>query len=60
MQKLPDLKIDFEAEIDRYRDYAEKIRPLVVDSVSWLTSKLWVNNLRIIRTNSSFLRGYNK
>ena len=60
MQKLPDLKIDFEAEIDRYRDYAEKIRPLVVDSVSWLTSKLLVNNLRIIGANSSFLRGYNK
>ena len=40
MQKLPELKIDFDAEIDRYRDFAEKIRPLVVDSVSWLTSKL--------------------
>lgn len=39
MQKLPELKIDFDAEIDRYRDFAEKIRPLVVDSVSWLTKR---------------------
>lgn len=39
MLNLPGLDIDIEAEINRYREYAEKIRPLVIDSVDWLTSK---------------------
>ena len=36
----PDLKIDIEAELERYRSYAEKIRPLVVESVSYLNRKV--------------------
>ena len=39
MLNLPGLDIDIESEIARYKDYAEKIRPLVVDSVSWLTGE---------------------
>ena len=30
---------DIEAEIKRYKEYAEKIRPMVIDSVDWLTSE---------------------
>ena len=37
MLNLPGLDIDIEAEIARYKEYAEKIRPLVVDSVAWLS-----------------------
>lgn len=40
MLNLPGLDIDIEAEIARYKEYAEKIRPLVVDSVAWLTGKM--------------------
>ncbi|CAG5112924.1 Oidioi.mRNA.OKI2018_I69.chr2.g7088.t1.cds [Oikopleura dioica] len=39
MLNLPGLDIDIESEIARYKEYAEKIRPLVVDSVSWLTER---------------------
>jgi adenylosuccinate synthase len=39
MLNLPGLDIDIEAEIARYKEYAEKIRPLVVDSVAWLTER---------------------
>jgi hypothetical protein len=40
MLNLPGLDIDIQAEIARYKEYAEKIRPLVVDSVAWLTGTL--------------------
>ena len=36
----PELKIDVEAELERYAGYAEKIRPLVVESVSYLNNKV--------------------
>jgi len=39
MLNLPGLDIDIDAEIARYKEYAVKIRPLVVDSVAWLTGK---------------------
>jgi len=39
MLNLPGLDIDIEAEINRYREYAKKIRPLVIDSVDWLTKR---------------------
>ena len=35
----PDLKIDREKEFERYRAFAERIRPLVVESVSYLNKK---------------------
>ena len=35
----PDLKIDREKEFERYQDFAERIRPLVVESVSYLNKK---------------------
>ena len=36
----PDLKISVEAELERYRGYAEKVGPLVVESVSYLNNKV--------------------
>ena len=33
------LDIDIDAEIAMYKEYAEKIRPFVIDSVEWLTGK---------------------
>ena len=39
MLNLPGLDVDIESQIAMYREFAEKIRPMVVDSVSWLTSK---------------------
>lgn len=35
----PELKIDREKEFERYRAFAERIRPLVVESVSYLNKK---------------------
>jgi len=40
MAAFPSLKVDKEAEIERYRGLAERIRPLVVESVSYLHNKL--------------------
>jgi Adenylosuccinate synthase len=33
---FPELQVDVEAEITRYEKYAERIRPYVVESVSYL------------------------
>ena len=44
MLNLPGLDIDIDREIERYREYADKIRPHVIDSVDWLTSKSTVRN----------------
>jgi hypothetical protein len=38
---FPDLQVDVEAELDRYKVFAEQIRPYVVESVSYLHSALW-------------------
>ena len=37
---FPELQVDVEAEIARYEKYAERIRPYVVESVSYLNSAL--------------------
>lgn len=37
---FPDLDVDVEAELVRYKDYAERIRPLVVETVSYIHSAL--------------------
>lgn len=39
MLNLPGLDVDINAEVQRYREFADKIRPMVVDSVSWLTKR---------------------
>jgi len=36
----PDLKIDREAEMERYKGLAERIRPLVIESVAYLNKKV--------------------
>lgn len=37
---FPDLEVDIETELRRYKEYAEKIRPMVRDSVSYLHKAL--------------------
>ena len=37
---FPELQVDVEAELARYEKYAERIRPYVVESVSYLNSAL--------------------
>jgi adenylosuccinate synthase len=37
---FPELQVDVEAELARYEKYAERIRPNVVESVSYLYSAL--------------------
>jgi len=37
---FPDLQVDVEAEVVRYKAFAERIRPYVVESVSYLHSAL--------------------
>lgn len=33
---LPDLNVDIDAEIEKYKAYAEQVRPLVIETVSYL------------------------
>merc|ERR1719288_312287 len=40
MASFPGLKVDKAAEIERYRQLAERVRPLVVESVSYLHTRL--------------------
>lgn len=37
---FPDFEVDISAELDRYRGYADRLRPLVQDTVSFLHSSL--------------------
>ncbi|CAG9128308.1 unnamed protein product [Plutella xylostella] len=37
---FPDIQVDTEAELQRYRKYAEEIKPLVKDTVSYLHSEI--------------------
>lgn len=37
---FPDLEVDVEVELKRYADYADRIRPLVVETVSYINSAL--------------------
>uniref|UniRef100_A0A1Q3F2Z8 Adenylosuccinate synthetase n=1 Tax=Culex tarsalis TaxID=7177 RepID=A0A1Q3F2Z8_CULTA len=37
---FPNFEVDIPAELDRYRDYAERLRPLVRDTVSFLHNSL--------------------
>jgi Adenylosuccinate synthase len=37
---FPDLSVDMDAEIARYKNYAEQLRPLVVETVSYLHTAL--------------------
>jgi hypothetical protein len=38
---FPDLQVDVETELVRYKAFAERIQPYVVESVSYLHSALW-------------------
>lgn len=40
MASFPGLKVDKAAEIERYRELAERVRPMVVESVSYLHNRL--------------------
>merc|ERR1711971_800942 len=40
MASFPGLKVDKAAEIERYRELAERVRPMVVESVSYLHKRL--------------------
>jgi adenylosuccinate synthase len=33
---LPDLNVDIEAELEKYKGYAEQVRPFVVETISYL------------------------
>lgn len=37
---FPSLKVDFDSELLRYKEYAERIRPLVRDTVSYLDKSI--------------------
>lgn len=37
---FPDLEVDIDSELTRYKDYAERIRPLIVETVSYIHSAL--------------------
>ena len=39
-KSYPDLKIDRDAEMERYKVLAERIRPLVIESVAYLNKKV--------------------
>lgn len=40
-QKIyPDFNVDVEAELEKYKEYAEKLRPLVKDTISYLHNAL--------------------
>lgn len=33
---LPDLHVDIETELEKYKGYAEEVRPFVVETISYL------------------------
>ena len=39
MARYPALKVDKEAEMERYKKYAERIRPMVAETISYIHDK---------------------
>jgi len=37
---LPDLNVDIEAELEKYKGYAEQVRPFVVETISYLNTAI--------------------
>ena len=37
---LPDLNVDIEAELERYKGYVEQVRPFVVETISYLNTAI--------------------
>lgn len=37
---LPDLNVDVEAELEKYKGYAEQVRPFVIETVSYLNTAI--------------------
>lgn len=33
---LPDLNVDIEAELEKYKGYAEQVRPFVIETISYM------------------------
>ena len=40
---LPGLNVDIEAELAKYKNYAEEVRPFVIETVSYLNSAIKAN-----------------
>lgn len=40
---LPDLNVDVDAELEKYKGYAEQVRPFVVETISYLHSAIRAN-----------------
>jgi len=39
-QRFPTLKVDIEAELKRYKEFAERIRPMVCDTVVYVNTAI--------------------
>lgn len=37
---LPDLNVDVEAELEKYKGYAEEVRPFVIETISYLNDAI--------------------
>lgn len=40
VRMFPSLEVDVEEELKRYQEYAEKLRPLVIETVSYIHNEL--------------------
>ena len=40
---LPDLNVDVEAELERYKGFVEQVRPFVVETISYLNTAIKAN-----------------
>ncbi|XP_020897847.1 adenylosuccinate synthetase isozyme 1 A isoform X2 [Exaiptasia diaphana] len=45
---FPDLQVNFDGEFEKYKEYAERIRPLVRDTVGYMNQALQKSNLNIV------------
>jgi adenylosuccinate synthase len=40
---LPDLNVDIDAELTKYKSYAEQIRPFVIETISYIHGAILTN-----------------
>lgn len=45
---LPDLNVDIEAELEKYKEYAEQVRPFVVETISYLNGAIKAGKMVLV------------
>jgi adenylosuccinate synthase len=53
---LPDLNVDIDAELVKYKSYAEQVRPFVIETISYIHGAILANkSVLVVGANAAML-----